>query len=179
MGASALKDTSRHVLSTRECVINLVSEHFVEAANYTSIDAPSGVSEWTLSGLTPAPSCKVKPPRVAEAVFAVEAKLVASHDWFSPSTGEKTGVLAILSGVYFHVREDALNEDRNVVDFRVLRPVGRLGGITYLRAREGFEVLRPTFGKDGEKEKNGVEQNGAEKNGVEKNGVEQNGAEKE
>lgn len=57
-------------------------------------------------------------------------------------------MLAIVEGVYFHVREDALNEDRNVVDFKVLRPVGRLAGVTYSRSTEGYEILRPSFRND-------------------------------
>lgn len=56
-------------------MINMVSEHFIEAANATSINAPYGVSEWVLSGLTPGECVVVKASRVKEAVFAVEGKL--------------------------------------------------------------------------------------------------------
>jgi flavin reductase (DIM6/NTAB) family NADH-FMN oxidoreductase RutF len=138
-----LKDTSRRVLETKECTINVVSEHFVEAANYTSVDAPPGLSERELSGLTPAKSGIVNPPRVAEAIFSVEARLVHTHGWFSPSTGRNTGMLAIVEGVYFHVRNDALNGDQNVTGFKVLQPVNRLSGITvrilFLRAATGYK----------------------------------------
>jgi flavin reductase (DIM6/NTAB) family NADH-FMN oxidoreductase RutF len=48
---------------------------FIEAANYTAIDTPSDVSEWTLSGLTPEPSVKVKPARVQEAALNMECEL--------------------------------------------------------------------------------------------------------
>jgi hypothetical protein len=48
-----LLDTSRNVLSTRQFCCSIISETFVEAANYTSIDAPPDISEWDLSGLTP------------------------------------------------------------------------------------------------------------------------------
>jgi flavin reductase (DIM6/NTAB) family NADH-FMN oxidoreductase RutF len=48
---------------------------FIEAANYTAIDAPSEVSEWLLSGLTPEPSIKVKPARVQEAAVNMECEL--------------------------------------------------------------------------------------------------------
>lgn len=50
-------------------------------------------------------------------------------------------------GVYFHVRDDALNEAKNMIDPAVLRPVSRLGGITYGRTTEGFEIPRPDFEK--------------------------------
>ena len=54
-------------------------------------------------------------------------------------------MLAIVEGVNFWVREDAVNEERSVVDFAVLRPVSRLGGIMYGRTVEGFELPRLHF----------------------------------
>ena len=56
-------------------VINIISEHFLEAANATSINAPYGVSEWALTGLTPAPCTTVESSRVKESVFAIEGKV--------------------------------------------------------------------------------------------------------
>jgi flavin reductase (DIM6/NTAB) family NADH-FMN oxidoreductase RutF len=97
--------------------INIISDRFVEAANACSINAPHGVSEWSLSGLNPAPCTHVRPARVAEAVFSVEAKLVESREFESRATpGKKTGVLAVVEGVKFWVREDAINEVGDFVD---------------------------------------------------------------
>lgn len=59
--------------------------------------------------------------------------------------GRKTGVLAIIEGTRFWVREDAINEDRNIIDPGILRPMSRLGGITYGRLTEGLELPRPEF----------------------------------
>ncbi len=59
--------------------------------------------------------------------------------------GKKTGVMAIVEGIRFWVREDAVNEERNLIDPSVLRPMSRLGGITYGRLVEGIEVPRPDF----------------------------------
>ncbi|KAL8803045.1 MAG: hypothetical protein Q9182_003415 [Xanthomendoza sp. 2 TL-2023] len=83
----------------------------------TSINAPHGISEWALSGLTPAACTDVKCSRVKEAIFSVEGKLFSTQEFESRATpGKKTGVLAIVEGTRFWVREDALNEDRNLVD---------------------------------------------------------------
>ena len=73
-----------------EATINMISEDFLEAANFSCIDAPHGVrfvlslsyplpcadapyfvSEWKLAGLTQADTKIVKPKRVAEAVFSL------------------------------------------------------------------------------------------------------------
>jgi hypothetical protein len=55
-------------------------------------------------------------------------------------------------GVNFHVREDALKEGGNVIDPAVLKPVSRLGGISYARMTTGFELPRPAFTKEVEKD---------------------------
>ena len=62
--------------------------------------------------------------------------------------GKKTGVLAVIEGVRFWAREDAINEDRNLIDPAVLRPISRMGGITYGRVMEGVEIPRPDFEKE-------------------------------
>ncbi|KAK5232082.1 hypothetical protein LTR47_006923 [Exophiala xenobiotica] len=142
------KDTLANLIDTGECVLNVISEHFVEAANATSVNSPYGVSEWDLTGLHPVPSARVRPARVKESIFATECKLVEVKEFESRATpGKKTGVLAILEGVNFWVREDAINEERNLIDPAVLRPISRLGGITYARVTEGFELLRPDYEK--------------------------------
>jgi flavin reductase (DIM6/NTAB) family NADH-FMN oxidoreductase RutF len=126
--------------------INIISEHFIEAANATSINAPYGTSEWALTGLHPAPCKSVKASRVQEAIFSIEAKLFETKEFESRATpGKKTGVLAIVEGVRFWAREDAINEDKNIIDPAVLRPMSRLGGITYARVTEGIELPRPDW----------------------------------
>lgn len=146
-GFAHAKDTLRNLVATRECTINIISEHFVEAANSTAINAPYGVSEWALSGLTPAPCTSVSCSRVQEAIFSVEGQLVETREFESKKEpGTKSGVLAIVEGIRFWVREDAINEDRNLIDPRILRPMSRLGGITYGRAVEAIELPRLDFG---------------------------------
>ena len=86
-----------------------------------------------------------------EAVFSIEGKLVSTQEFESRQTpGKKTGVLAIVEGVRFWVREDAINEDRNIIDPAILRPVSRLGGIMYGRTVEGVEIPRPDWGSNQE-----------------------------
>jgi flavin reductase (DIM6/NTAB) family NADH-FMN oxidoreductase RutF len=145
-GMDNAKDSLKNLTETGECVLNIISEHFIEAANSTSINAPYGVSEWALSGLTPAPCTQVKASRVKEAIFAAECKLMNTQEFESRATpGKKTGVLAVVEGVRFWAREDAINEDRNLIDPAILKPVARLGGITYARITEGFEIPRPDW----------------------------------
>ncbi|CZT51724.1 related to conserved protein/domain typically associated with flavoprotein oxygenases, DIM6/NTAB family [Rhynchosporium secalis] len=145
-GFDNAKDTLKNLSETEECVINIISEHFLEAANATSVNAPYGESEWALSGLTPAPCSTVKASRIKEAIFAIEGKLDFTKEYESKATpGKKTGVLAVIEGTRFWVREDALNADKNLVDPAVLKPISRMGGITYGRTTEGAEIPRPDY----------------------------------
>lgn len=95
----------------------MVSEHFIEASNACSVNSPYGVSEWALTGLTPAACTLVKASRVKEAVFAIEGKLESVREFESKGTpGKKTGVMAVVEGVNFWVRDDAINADKNLID---------------------------------------------------------------
>lgn len=145
-GLAQAKDTLRNLIETKECTINIVSEHYIEAANATSTNSPYGVSEWVLSGLTPANCHRVKASRVKEAIFSVEGILVETKEFDSRADpSKKSGVLAIIEGVQFWAREDAINEEKSLIDLEVLRPVSRFGGISYGRTTEVFEIPRPDY----------------------------------
>jgi flavin reductase (DIM6/NTAB) family NADH-FMN oxidoreductase RutF len=118
-GMDKAKDTLKNLLDTKECTINIITEEYIEAANYTSINAPDGISEWSFSGLHGAKSSLVKPDRVKEAVFSLEGKLVSTHEWTSknPATPDKrTGVSAFVEGVNFWIREDTIDEQGVLID---------------------------------------------------------------
>ncbi|KAL4913531.1 hypothetical protein BDW62DRAFT_192410 [Aspergillus aurantiobrunneus] len=140
------KDSLKNLSETKECVINIISEHFVEAANATAVNAPYGVSEWDISGLHQAPTSVVQAARVKESMLSIEGKLVETKEFESRETpGKKTGVLAIIEGVRFWVREDAFDEETSVIDLKVLKPISRLGGLGYGRTTDAIELPRPKF----------------------------------
>lgn len=145
-GHGQYKDTCDNILQTGELTISIISEWFVEAANHCAINAPADVDEWELSGLTPAPSEKVRPAHVAELAFSIEAKLQTHHEWKSKSDPNSTsGVTCLVEGINFHVREDTVNADHNNIDIAKLQPASRLGGISYGRTTETYQLPRPSF----------------------------------
>ncbi|EQK98404.1 FMN-binding split barrel [Ophiocordyceps sinensis CO18] len=148
--ATGAKDTLRNLVETREAVVNIISESFLEAANATSVDAPYGVSEWDVAGLTPLRDCEtVRCARVAEAVFSIEVKVDELKEYASKlNPNKKTTTIAILEGTRFWVQKDALNEEQNNIDPAILRPISRMGGITYARTIEAVELTRPKFEED-------------------------------
>ncbi|KAI4754028.1 hypothetical protein E4T52_12910 [Aureobasidium sp. EXF-3400] len=140
------KDTLRNLRETGEAVLNTVSENMIEAVNATSVDAPHGVSEWVLSGLTKVPSTTVKPARVKEAVFSIETKLLKIVDFDASEPSQNShGCLALLEATRFWVREDAIDEQKRHIDLEKLRPVGQLGGIAYSRVTDTFELPRSSW----------------------------------
>lgn len=54
--AGGMKDTCANALATKEFVVNIMSQWFVEAANHTCGNYDAGVNEFELAGLTPLPS---------------------------------------------------------------------------------------------------------------------------
>jgi flavin reductase (DIM6/NTAB) family NADH-FMN oxidoreductase RutF len=132
------KDTLHNVMVTREFVVNIVSEDFAEKMNICSAEYPPEVDEWEKSGLTPVPSQCVKPPRVAESRFHMECKLLQVV-----SIGEQPlgGNLVIGEVLRFHVADELFEDYR--VDPDKLRAIARMGGSTYARTTDRFDILRP------------------------------------
>ncbi|KAK9236770.1 hypothetical protein V1525DRAFT_405895 [Lipomyces kononenkoae] len=145
--SGGLKDTLNNLVETNECVLNVVSDWFIDAVNYTAITSPPNVSEWDLTGLHPHPATKVRPELVAESAFNIEAKVVDVLDVKSPRSGAMTAKIFVLEGIHFHAREDVINQDKSALDMAKLKPVGRLGGITYCRVLDGFEIPRYDYGQ--------------------------------
>ncbi|GAA6061991.1 hypothetical protein JCM10212_004269 [Sporobolomyces blumeae] len=150
-----MKGTCENILNTKEFTTNIISEDFVEAANYTSIDAPKGQSEWPLSGLTMVESKTVKAPRVGESRFSMECVLLHSYDIVNDSN-ERTGTVVLGRVKVFHIDERVIDRESFLVDTKRLEPVSRLGGISYGRTTEAYELPRPVW-KD-EKEKGEVKE---------------------
>ncbi|MFQ5613805.1 MAG: flavin reductase family protein [Anaerolineae bacterium] len=134
------KDTLRNVQETGEFVVNIVSQDLAEAMNQTSGEWDYGVDEFELAGLTPAPSVDVGPPRVAEALAAMEAKV----SQLVPVEGTSS-TMVLGQVVRFHLRQDMLRPN-GLVDPVQLQPVGRLGGTEYSKLGEVFEMVRPRVG---------------------------------
>jgi flavin reductase (DIM6/NTAB) family NADH-FMN oxidoreductase RutF len=134
------KDTLRNVLETGEFVINLVHRGMAESMNLTSKGYPHGVSEWDISGLTPLPSIRVKPPRVAESLVQFECRL---HQVVSHGDGPGAARYVIGEVITAHLSPDLWDGEKVIED--LVRPVARMGGPNYLdtAALEIFEMDRP------------------------------------
>lgn len=138
-GERPRKDTLVNIEATKEFVVNIVSEDFCDKMNLCSGEYPPEVDEFALSGLTPAPSVIVKPPRVEESRVNMECKL---HDIVYVSTRFLGGALVMGEVVRFHVRDSMINQICEI-DPDQLNAVGRMAGPTYVRTKDRFDMVRP------------------------------------
>ena len=136
------KDTLNNVEATKEFVVNIVSEGFAEQMNMCSSDFPPDVDEFAISGLTPIPSDLVKPPRVKESRINMECKLVQIIRF-----GDHPGAGCTVFGeiLRFHIADELFDNYR--IDPDKLRPIGRMGGPTYTRTTDRFDLIRPKAGE--------------------------------
>jgi flavin reductase (DIM6/NTAB) family NADH-FMN oxidoreductase RutF len=104
--------------------------------SFTSGDFPSEEDEFGWAGLTPAPSAKVRPPRVGEAKAHLECEMVQVV-----SDGNTHIVLGRI--VHAHVDPSVWKDGR--VDPRLLDPVCRLSGSGYAALGELYNLPRPQW----------------------------------
>lgn len=124
------KDTLHNIIETGEVVINVVSHSIVRQMAVTSIQFPTGESEFAKSGLTPLKSDLVRPFRVEESPVQMECKLQEII-----TLGDKGGAghLIICNVVRMHINEEII-DDRNRIDPDKIDLMGRMGRAYYVRA---------------------------------------------
>ncbi len=91
------------------------------------------------AGLTLEPSLKVRPPRVAESPVHLECKV---RQIVPVGDGPLSANLVIGEVLLMNI-DDAVLDEKGVVDPRKLRTIARLGGDYYCRSTDLFEMERP------------------------------------
>ena len=133
------KDTLTNVLNTKQFVVNMVTEEFVEQMNITGQNVPHDVNEFELANLTPVASVKIKPPRVQESPISFECELVHHYALENHKFGGNTIVIGRI--VMFHFKEEVLLENYKI-NLENYRPVSRLAGASYSKIGEIFDIKR-------------------------------------
>jgi len=142
LSEGATKETINNIRQTKEVVVNVVSEEFAAKMNICSTEFPPEVDEFEKSGLTPIPSDLVRPSRVKESHVHMECKLVQI---VTISTLPLGGSIVIGEILRFHV-DDELFDDFKIDPDR-LEPIGRMGGPSYTRTTDRFDLIRPKAGE--------------------------------
>lgn len=138
-GNNTNKDTLNNVLSTKQFVVNMVTEELVEQMNMTSQSIPSDESEFELAGLTPIASVKVKPMRVKESPITFECELVHHYSLENHKFGGATMIVGKI--IMMHIDESVLL-DNYKINMDTYKPVARLAGSNYSKIGEIFSIKR-------------------------------------
>jgi len=118
------KDTAQNIRRSRDFVVNIASDHMIEAIHLSSRAFPTDISETETLNLDTVPSLYVNTPRLRAAPAALECQLHRTIK-LSPR-GDEFIIGKVIS---FHIRDDLINDYR--IDASRLRPVGRLSGPNY------------------------------------------------
>lgn len=137
------KDSASIARETGEFAVNLVGWALAEKMNETAIDAPPGVSEFALAGLTPAPCKHVACPRVAEAPAVLECKVTEALEP-RDLQGMPAGVFVVMGEVVGVHIDDAMLTD-GLFDATKAQNVARLGYMDYAAVTETFSMRRPRW----------------------------------
>lgn len=124
---------------TGQFVVNIASEPYARQMAAAGEDIPYGESEFDLAGLHPAPSRKVRPPRLAESPLAFECETIQVVRLNPGAPGG--GNVVIGRVVYIVVHDDAIDE-RLRLDPAKLLAIARMGGQTYCTTRDRFDLPR-------------------------------------
>jgi len=132
------KDTLRNISATKEFVVNIVSEEFADRMNLTSAEVVPEIDEFELSGLTPIASELVRPPRVGESRAQMECRLRQLLP-----IGDAPGGGTVIFGDVLRFHVDQTIVENYKIDPEKLKAVGRMGGPTYVRTHDRFDMARP------------------------------------
>ncbi|MDJ1468670.1 flavin reductase family protein [Xanthocytophaga flava] len=136
------KHTYENVLEVPEVVINIVNYAIVEQTSLASVEYEKGVNEFIKAGLTPVPSERVKPPRVAESPASLECRV---NEIIPLGTGGGAGTLVVCEVLLVHVKEEVLDASGKRANPRALDLVARMGGDYYahISSESLFIVPKP------------------------------------
>ena len=142
--STSWKDSVANMQETGEFVWNLATMDLAQQMNATAAHVAHEVSEFAISGLTPAPCKIVKAPRVAESPVSFECK-VAQIVQLQGADGVKANAWLTLGEVVAVHIDKAMIKD-GVYQTALARPLvraGRKGDYFVIRQDAMFEMARP------------------------------------
>jgi flavin reductase (DIM6/NTAB) family NADH-FMN oxidoreductase RutF len=135
------KHTLQNVEEVAEVVINIVDYDMVQQTSLASCEYPKGTSEFVKAGFAEEKATMVQPPMVREAKIKLECKVIEVKP-----LGKEGGAgnLVICEVLCMHI-DDAILDEKKMIDQTKLQLVARLGGDWYCRVNESnlFKVAKP------------------------------------
>jgi len=134
----SFKDTARNIRETGEFTVHIVDQALAAQMEICAIKFGPDVDELGEAGLETVPGRAVRSPRIVAAPAALECRR-----YMTLEVGKaREIILGEVVGLY--VRSDAVDPDNLHVDQHAMDAIGRLGGHSYSRTQDQFEVKTPT-----------------------------------
>lgn len=130
------KDTLRNIEATGEFVVNIVSMALAQSMVRSADELPYEESEFLHAGLETSPSRLVRPLRVAAAPIHLECRPL---EIVRIGSGPSAGNAVFGQIIWFHVADEVLNAEHKI-DPEKVDSIGRLGGLSYCRTNERFDL---------------------------------------
>jgi len=145
--SEGMKDSASFAAESGEFVANLATLDLFHPMSETSAPLPRGVSEFEHAGLTMATCRLVKAPRVAEALAALECKIVEVVHLRTHKGTPMDNFLVLGEVVGVHIDERMIKDGR--FDTAGARPLARCGYQDYAVVEKLISLARPGGGGDG------------------------------
>jgi flavin reductase (DIM6/NTAB) family NADH-FMN oxidoreductase RutF len=142
--STSRKDSIANIEQTGEFVWNLATMDLAKQMNATAAHVAPDISEFTLAGLTEAPSKLVNVPRVAESPVSFECKLTQIIQLQGADGNKVNGWLTLGEVVAVHIDKTLIKD--GVYQTALARPIvraGRRGDYFEIRPDAMFEMVRP------------------------------------
>lgn len=133
-----MKDTSRNIRDTEEFIVHIVDDALAAQMAICAIKFGPDVDELAEAGLETVPGTAVRAPRILSAPAALECRR-----YMTLEVGKaREIILGEVVGV--HVRADAVDPATLHIDQLAMDAIGRLGGHSYARTRDQFDIRTPS-----------------------------------
>lgn len=136
-----MKDTSRNIRDTEDFTVHIVDDALAVQMEICAVKFGPDVDELAEAGLVTVPGTAVISPRIVSAPAALECRR-----YMTLEVGKaREIILGKVLGV--HIRADLVDAATLHVDQMGMDVIGRLGGNSYTRTRDQFDVRTLTVGE--------------------------------
>lgn len=130
----SFKDTARNIRETGEFTVHICDTALTDQMEICAIKFGPDVDELAEAGLRTVPGTMVRSPRILAAPAALECRRYMTLQ----ISAAREIILGEVVGAF--VRSDAIDPETLYVDQQKMDAVGRLGGRSYTRTQDQFEV---------------------------------------
>lgn len=129
-----MKDTSRNIRETEEFTVHIVDDALAAQMEICAVKFGPDVDELAEAGLETVPGLAVRSPRIISAPAALECRR-----YMTLEVGKaREIILGEVLGI--HIRADLVDPQSLHVDQMGMDAIGRLGGHSYARTRDQFDI---------------------------------------